>query len=87
MAALQASDYDKGKFGTAFWADILKEYAPLAQLSRDTRGDNSVQAGAKNGLEAPLRQQLRALRQHIKTNFPNTSAAELRRFGYLKESF
>lgn len=87
VAALKTSDYDKSKFGTAFWADMLKEYAPLVELSSSTRGDDSVQAGAKNVLEAPLRKQLRALRQHIKTSFPDTSAAELRRFGYLKESF
>lgn len=87
VAALKTSDYDKSKFGTAFWAGILKEYAPLAELSGSARGTDSVEASAKNVLEAPLRKQLRALRQHIKTNFPATSAAELRRFGYLQESF
>ena len=87
VAALKTSDYDQGKYGTAFWKKILDEYAPLAKLSSDTRSESAKAAGGKNLLEEPLRKMLRALRQHIKTNFPDTYAAEWRGFGYLKESY
>lgn len=87
VAALKASDYDKAKYGTAFWQPLLKEYAPLVETSASSRSDTSVQAGAKNTQEKPLRKMLRALRQHVKTNFPDTYAAEWRSFGYLKESY
>jgi hypothetical protein len=43
--------------------------------------------GTKNTQEVPLRKMLRGPRQHIKTNFPDTYAAEWRHFGFLKESY
>ena len=85
--ALKTSGYDQGKYGTAFWKKILDEYKPLVTTSSGARSDTSTTAGTKNHLEEPLRKMLRALRQHIKTNFPDSSAAEWRGFGYLKESY
>ncbi|MDB5267647.1 MAG: hypothetical protein JWP58_687 [Hymenobacter sp.] len=87
VKALKTSGYDKGKYGTAFWKKIVDEYAPLATTSSDVRGDTAVSVGTKNTQEAPLRKMLRALRQHIKTNFPDTYAAEWRNFGFQKESY
>ena len=87
VAALNTSDYAKGKYGTAFWQPILAEYAPLATTSSAARSDSSSATGGKNQLEEPVRKMLRALRQHLKTNFPDTYAAEWRSFGYLKESY
>ena len=87
VAALKASDYDKGKYGTAYWQALLTEYAPLAATSSNTRAASAKQTGAKNVQEAPLRQMLRVLRSHIKNNFPATYAAEWRSFGYLRESY
>ncbi|GAB3678991.1 hypothetical protein GCM10027594_35830 [Hymenobacter agri] len=66
---------------------MLVEYKPLVKHSSDTRSDASRETGAKNAQEAALRPMLRALRQHIQTNFPTTYAAEWRGFGYLKESY
>ena len=87
VAALKNSDYDEGKYGTAFWEKLMDEYKPLATSSSDTRGESAKAAGSKNLLEEPVRKMLRALRQHIKTNFPDSYAAEWRSFGYLKESY
>ncbi|GAB3868166.1 hypothetical protein GCM10028824_12310 [Hymenobacter segetis] len=87
VKALGDSGYDKGKYGTEFWRTIEKEYAPLATTSSDVRSDSAVDVGTKNTQEVPLRKMLRALRQHIKTNFPDTYAAEWRNFGFLKESY
>ena len=87
VAALKTSGYDQSKYGTAFWKKILDEYKPLVTTSSGARSDTSTTAGTKNLLEEPLRKMLRALRQHIKTNFPDSYAAELRSFGYLKESY
>lgn len=87
VKALMASGYDASKYGTAFWDKIRNEYAPLANASSTTRSTSATETGTKNTQEAPLRQMLRALRQHIKTNFPKTYKAEWRGFGYLKESY
>jgi hypothetical protein len=85
--AFQESDYDQSKYGTAFWRKIEAEYAPLASGSSGTRSQKSRAAGTKNTQEDKLRPMLRALRQHIKTNFPDTYKAEWRGFGFLKESY
>ncbi|MBF9223043.1 hypothetical protein [Hymenobacter ruricola] len=87
VGALAASDYAASKYGTAFWKPIAKEYAPLAATSSDVRGETAKASGTKNADEDTLRPMLRALRQHIKTNFPETYKAEWRGFGYLKESY
>jgi hypothetical protein len=87
VATLKTSDYDQSKYGTAFWTAILAEYAPLVATSSDARSGSATTAGAKNTLEKPLRKMLRALRQHIKTNFPDTYKAEWRGFGFLKEDY
>lgn len=87
VKALKKSDYDQSKYGTKYWADIVKEYAPLATTSSDVRSESAKETGTKNTQEEPLRKMLRALRQHIKTNFPETYQAEWRGFGYLKESY
>jgi hypothetical protein len=85
--ALKESDYDQSKYGTAFWRKIEQEYSPLAATSSDTRSDSARAAGTKNTQEDALRPMLRAVRQHIKTNFPDTYRAEWRGFGFLKESY
>ncbi|GAA4045130.1 hypothetical protein GCM10022409_33960 [Hymenobacter glaciei] len=87
VAALKTSGYDQGKYGTAYWKNILDEYKPLVATSSAARSDTSTTAGTKNQLEEPLRKMLRALRQHVKTNFPDAYAAEWRRFGYLKDAY
>jgi hypothetical protein len=87
VKALKASSYDASKYGSAYWKAILDEYAPLAKTSSATRSTSATKTGTKNTQETPLRQMLRALRQHIKTNFPETYKAEWRGFGYLKESY
>jgi hypothetical protein len=87
VKALKDSGYDKGKYGTAFWQPILTEYAPLATTSSTVRSDSAVDVGTKNTQKVALLPMLRALRQHIKTNFPDTYAAEWRHFGFLQESY
>jgi hypothetical protein len=87
VKALKGSEYDQSKYGTRYWAEILKEYAPLATSSSDARSESAKETGTKNTREELLRTMLRALRQHIKTNFPETYKAEWRGFGYLKESY
>ena len=87
VKALKASDYDKSKYGTAYWQALLTEYAPLVATSSAARQGSATETGTKYTQEKPLHQILRALRQHIKTNFPDTYKAELRGFGYLKEGY
>lgn len=87
LAGLQAHQLAANKYGTAYWQPLADEYARLVQASSATRQAAAGEVGAKNSQEKPLRKVLRALRLSIRANFPDTYAAELRRFGFLSESF
>ena len=89
VAGLAAHQYDKKKFGTAFWQPIATEYAELAQASGEMRGAASEAVGQKNVLEEPLRVALRSLAGSIKANYPDedTQRGVLRAFGFQKEVY
>ena len=87
LAALKAHDFDKKKFGTAFWQPLATEYAALVQESTATAGERSSKVSAKGQGELQLRKALGALIHHIKANYPDTFAAQLRTFGFQKESY
>ncbi|GAA4036427.1 hypothetical protein GCM10022409_21670 [Hymenobacter glaciei] len=89
VAALTAHQYDKKKFGSAFWQPIATEYAQLAKGSGELRGAASEAVGQKNTLEAPLRVVLGALVLSIRANYPDedTQRGVLRAFGFQKEVY
>ena len=89
VAGLTAHQYDKKKFGPAFWQPIATEYAQLAKDSGELRGAASEAVGQKNALEAPLRVALGALVLSIKANYPDEDAQRgvLRAFGFQKELY
>ena len=80
-------DFGANKYGTAYWEPRATEYAGLALGSSTTRQNASGQVGTKNKQEKPLRKVLSALKLSIRANFPDTFETELRRFGFLDESF
>lgn len=87
LTALKTHGFDKKKFGTAFWQPLTTEYAQLVQASTATAGERSSKVSAKSQGEQQLRKALGALIHHIKANFPDTFAAQLREFGFQKESY
>jgi hypothetical protein len=87
LPALKAHGFDKKKYGTAFWQPLAQEYAQLVQASTATAGERSSKVSAKSQGEQQLRKALGALIHHIKANYPDTFAAQLRAFGFQKESY
>lgn len=87
LLALKAHGFDKKKYGTAFWQPLTTEYAQLVQDSTATAGERSSKVSAKGQGEQQLRKALGALIHHIKANYPDTFAAQLRAFGFQKESY
>ncbi|QNH62618.1 hypothetical protein [Hymenobacter sediminicola] len=87
LLALKAHGFDKKKYGTAFWQPLATEYAQLVQDSTATAGERSSKVSAKGQGEQLLRKALGALIHHIKANYPDTFAAQLRAFGFQKESY
>ncbi|SHL43119.1 hypothetical protein [Hymenobacter psychrotolerans] len=87
LKALNTHNFDKKKYGTAFWQPLATEYAQLVQDSAAAAGERSSKVSAKSQGEQQLRKALGALIHHIKANYPDTFAAHLRAFGFQKESY
>ena len=85
--ALKAHAFDKKKYGAAYWQPLANEYFLLVQQSADTAGQRSSKVGQKDQTEKQVRRALRALVHHLKANYPDTTEARLREFGFQKEGY
>ncbi|GAB3829923.1 hypothetical protein [Hymenobacter jeollabukensis] len=87
LESLAAHGLADRKYGSTYWQPRYAEYAALVQLSLDSAGQRSGKVRTKVLGERQLRQALRALIHHIKANYPTTHNAQLRVFGFQKESY
>lgn len=87
LDALKAHKLDNNKFGVSFWQPLATEYTALVAASTDTRGERSAKVSVKDQGGQAVRKALRALIHHIKANYPDTFEAQLRGFGFQKESY
>lgn len=87
LAALRKHKFDKKKYGTAHWQPLYDEYAPLVADTTEVKGQLSGKVSQKDQGAAQVRKALRSIIHHIKANYPDTWEAELRGFGFQKESF
>jgi hypothetical protein len=87
LSALKTHDFDKKKYGAAHWQPLATEYTQLVQASTETAGQRSGKVAVKDQGEQAVRKALRALIHHIKANYPDTFEAQLRGFGFQKESY
>ena len=79
--------YASRKFGTAFWQTWLDEYKPLVEKSGADAGTVSHKVGRKNEAKNTVTKALRAIIYLLKANYPDTFEAELRQWGFQKESY
>lgn len=87
QAALVKHGFGKKKYGTAYWQPLAAEYTQLVEESLGATSQRTVKVNVKTQGEQQVRKALRALIHHVKANYPDTWEAELRGFGFLKESF
>ncbi|GAB2944236.1 hypothetical protein GCM10027048_06220 [Hymenobacter coalescens] len=87
LTALAAHGFGLKKYGTAYWQPLLEEYQSLVQDAVQVSGARSGKVSQKDQSEAQVRKALRALIHHVKANYPDTYEAELRGFGFQKETF
>ncbi|RTQ48520.1 hypothetical protein EJV47_16240 [Hymenobacter gummosus] len=87
LAALRKHKFDKKKYGVAYWQPLYDEYAPLVAATTETTGQRSGKVSQKDQGAAQVRKGLRSIIHHVKANYPDTWEAELRGFGFQKESF
>ena len=82
-----ALPYADRKYGTAFWQTWLAEYAALVEKGGTDAGLISHKVGRKEESKKIVRKALQALIYLLKANYPDTFAAELRQWGFRKESY
>ncbi|MDQ2771951.1 MAG: hypothetical protein M3Y54_15795 [Bacteroidota bacterium] len=87
LPALAAAPFAKREFGTAYWQPRFDEYKDLLGKTDGLAGKVSKSVSAKDTAKLELRQVLQAVVYGLKANFPDTFDAELRAWGFRKESY
>jgi hypothetical protein len=75
------------EFGTSFWQKRFDEYEKLLSQTDGLAGKVSKSVSKKDGAKLELRKVLQAVVYALKANFPDTFEAELRTWGFRKESY
>ena len=87
LPALAAAPFAKREFGTAYWQPRFEEYETLLGKSDGLAGKVSKSVSSKDTAKLELRKVLQAVVYALKANFPDTFEAELRAWGFRKESY
>ncbi len=74
-------------YGTAFWQPRYDEYTALLGQSENLAGQVTRSVSQKDAGKKELRRVLQAVVYALKANYPNTFEAELRTWGFRKESY
>ena len=82
-----ALPYANRKYGSAFWQAWLDEYKPMVGKSGDDAGTVSFKVSKKDEAKKTVTKALRAIIYLLKANYPDTFEAELRQWGFRKESY
>jgi hypothetical protein len=87
IAYAQANNWDNRIYNAAYWQGILDEYRSLAALCSNSAGDISKTAGNKNTRKPALVTKLQCVMHLVRANFPENPEAELRAWGFQRETF
>lgn len=87
LPAVGKAPFAKRDHGTAFWQKRFEEYDALLGKTDGLAGQVSKSVSQKDAAKQELRQVLQAVVYALKANFPDTFAAELRAWGFRKESY
>lgn len=87
LPAVAAAPFAKREYGTAFWQIRFEEYQALLSKTDGLAGKVSKSVSQKDAAKLELRKVLQAVVYALKANFPDTFEAELRVWGFRKESY
>ncbi|GAB2868799.1 hypothetical protein [Hymenobacter ruber] len=87
LPAVAAAPFAKRDYGTAFWQTRFDEYQDLLGKTGGLAGQVSKSVSKKDVAKLELRKVLQAVVYALKANFPDTFEAELRSWGFRKESY
>ena len=79
--------YASRKYGADFWQQWLDEYQPLVEKGGTDAGTVSHKVSKKDQAKKTIVKALRAIIYLLKANYPDTFEAELRTWGFRKESY
>jgi hypothetical protein len=87
LPSVAKAPFAKRDFGTAFWQTRFDEYEQLLDETGGLAGKVSKSVSQKDTAKLELRRVLQAVVYALKANFPDTFEAELRSWGFRKESY
>lgn len=87
LPAVASAPFAKRDYGTAYWQTRLDEYKTLLGQTSGLAGKVSKSVSQKDAAKLELRKVLQAVIYALKANFPDTFEAELRAWGFRKESY
>ena len=87
LPAVAKAPFAKRDYGTAFWQTRFDEYKTLLGQTDGLAGEVSKSVSQKDTAKLELRKVLQAVIYALKANFPDTFEAELRSWGFRKESY
>ena len=87
LPAVAAAPFAGREFGTKFWQTHTDEYADLLGKTDGLAGKVSKSVSQKDTAKLELRRVLQAVVYALKANYPDTFEAELRSWGFRKESY
>jgi hypothetical protein len=87
LPSVTAAPFATREYGTLFWEKRLTEYKGLLDKTAGLAGTVSKSVGQKDVAKQELRKVLQAVVYALKANFPDTFEAELRAWGFRKESY
>lgn len=87
LPAVAKAPFAKRDYGTAFWQTRFDEYETLLSETGGLAGKVSKSVSQKDTAKLELRRVLQAVVYALKANFPDTFEAELRAWGFRKESY
>ncbi|UOQ96131.1 hypothetical protein MUN81_12790 [Hymenobacter sp. 5317J-9] len=87
LPAVAVAPFAKRDFGTSFWQTRFVEYQDLLSKTDGLVSKVSKSVSQKDTAKLELRKVLQALVYALKANYPDTFEAELRAWGFRKESY
>ena len=87
LPAVAKAPFAKRDYGTAFWQTRFDEYKELLGKTDGLAAKVSKSVSQKDAAKLELRRVLQAVVYALKANFPDTFEAELRSWGFRKESY
>ncbi|WP_035568038.1 hypothetical protein [Hymenobacter sp. IS2118] len=87
LPSVAAAPFAARDYGTAYWQTRFDEYKTLLGQTDGLAGKVSKSVSRKDAAKGELRKVLQAVVYALKANFPDTFEAELRSWGFRKESY